>query len=137
MWQEENNKLYRKFQFKNFSEAFAFMTRVALVAEKMDHHPLWTNVYNTLEVWLSTHDAGDIVTDKDRQLAKKNRCADGMKEQNHASSNTSYYWVTNFNPMMDAMSVVRKKSLQKSAGSLNTKMPTKTVPTAPMPVHTA
>ena len=71
MWQEENNKLYRKFQFKNFSEAFAFMTRVALVAEKMDHHPLWTNVYNTLEVWLSTHDAGDIVTDKDRQLAKK------------------------------------------------------------------
>ena len=71
MWNEENNKLYRKFQFKNFSEAFAFMTRVALQAEKMDHHPLWTNVYNTVEVWLSTHDAGDIVTDKDRQLAKK------------------------------------------------------------------
>lgn len=71
MWKEENNKLYRKFQFKNFSEAFAFMTRVALQAEKMDHHPLWTNVYNTVEVWLSTHDAGDIVTDKDRQLAKK------------------------------------------------------------------
>jgi 4a-hydroxytetrahydrobiopterin dehydratase len=71
MWKEENNKLYRKFQFKNFSEAFAFMTRVALQAEKMDHHPLWTNVYNTVEVWLSTHDAGDIVTDKDRILAKK------------------------------------------------------------------
>ncbi|HKH60874.1 MAG TPA: 4a-hydroxytetrahydrobiopterin dehydratase [Flavitalea sp.] len=71
MWKEENNKLYRKFQFKNFSEAFAFMTRVALQAEKMDHHPLWTNVYNTVEVWLSTHDAGDTVTDKDRQLAKK------------------------------------------------------------------
>lgn len=71
MWEEKENKLYRKFQFKNFSEAFAFMTRVALEAEKMDHHPLWTNVYNTVEVWLSTHSAGDIVTDKDRQLAKK------------------------------------------------------------------
>jgi 4a-hydroxytetrahydrobiopterin dehydratase len=71
MWKEENNKLYRKFEFKNFSEAFAFMTRIALQAEKMDHHPLWTNVYNTVEIWLSTHDAGDIVTDKDRQLAKK------------------------------------------------------------------
>lgn len=71
MWEEKNNKLYRKFQFKNFSEAFAFMTRVAIEAEKMDHHPLWTNVYNTVEIWLSTHDAGDIVTEKDRNLAIK------------------------------------------------------------------
>jgi len=70
-WKEADNKLYRKFVFKNFSEAFAFMTRVALEAEKMDHHPLWTNVYNTVEVWLNTHDAGDIVTDKDRKLSKK------------------------------------------------------------------
>jgi 4a-hydroxytetrahydrobiopterin dehydratase len=70
-WKEEKNTLYRKFKFKNFSEAFAFMTRVALAAEKMDHHPLWTNVYDTVEIWLSTHDAGDIVTDKDRKLAKK------------------------------------------------------------------
>jgi 4a-hydroxytetrahydrobiopterin dehydratase len=69
MWTEQNNKLYRKFQFKDFSEAFAFMTRVALIAEKMDHHPLWTNVWNTVELWLSTHDAGDVVTDKDRKLA--------------------------------------------------------------------
>jgi 4a-hydroxytetrahydrobiopterin dehydratase len=69
MWKEENNKLYRKFSFKNFNEAFSFMTRVALIAEKMDHHPLWTNVYNTVEMWLSTHDAGDTVTDKDRKLA--------------------------------------------------------------------
>lgn len=69
MWQETNNKLYRKFQFNNFSEAFAFMTRVAMEAEKMDHHPLWTNVYNTVEIWLSTHSAGDVVTDKDRKLA--------------------------------------------------------------------
>lgn len=70
MWKETDNKLYKKFKFKDFSEAFAFMTRVALIAEKMDHHPLWTNVYNTVEVWLNTHDAGDIVTDKDRKLAK-------------------------------------------------------------------
>jgi 4a-hydroxytetrahydrobiopterin dehydratase len=71
MWEEKNNTLYRKFQFKDFSSAFAFMTRVALAAEKMDHHPLWTNVYNKVEIWLSTHDAGDVVTDKDRALAKK------------------------------------------------------------------
>jgi 4a-hydroxytetrahydrobiopterin dehydratase len=71
MWKEENNKLYKKFTFKNFSEAFAFMTRVALAAEKMDHHPLWTNVYNEVEIWLNTKSAGDIVTEKDRQLAKK------------------------------------------------------------------
>ena len=71
MWEEKNNTLYRKFSFKDFSGAFAFMTRVALAAEKMDHHPLWTNVYNQVEIWLSTHDAGDIVTEKDRKLAKK------------------------------------------------------------------
>ena len=69
MWTEENNKLYRKFEFKNFSEAFAFMTRVALEAEKMEHHPLWKNSYNTVEIWLSTHDAGDIVTEKDKKLS--------------------------------------------------------------------
>jgi 4a-hydroxytetrahydrobiopterin dehydratase len=71
MWQEKDNTLYKQFKFQNFSEAFAFMTRVALEAEKMDHHPKWTNTYNQLEIWLSTHDAGDIVTEKDRKLAKK------------------------------------------------------------------
>ena len=71
MWIEQNNKLYKKFMFKNFSEAFAFMTRVAIEAEKMDHHPLWTNVYNQIEIWLNTHSAGDIVTEKDHQLSKK------------------------------------------------------------------
>jgi len=71
MWEEKNNTLYKKFQFSNFSEAFAFMTRVAMEAEKMDHHPLWTNVWNTVEIWLSTHDAGNVVTDKDRKLAAK------------------------------------------------------------------
>ena len=71
MWKESKNKLYKKFQFKDFSEAFAFMTRVAIEAEKMNHHPEWKNVWNTVELWLSTHDAGDIVTDKDRKLAGK------------------------------------------------------------------
>lgn len=71
MWTEQDNTLYRKFEFKDFSEAFAFMTRVALEAEKMDHHPRWTNVWNKVEIWLNTHDAGDIVTEKDHKLAKK------------------------------------------------------------------
>lgn len=71
MWTEQNNTLYRKFQFANFSEAFAFMTRVAIEAEKMNHHPLWTNVWNQVEIWLSTQDAGNTVTDKDRKLAAK------------------------------------------------------------------
>jgi 4a-hydroxytetrahydrobiopterin dehydratase len=71
MWTETDNKLYRKFEFANFSEAFAFMTRVAMEAEKMNHHPLWTNVWNSVEIWLSTHDAGDVVTEKDKKLADK------------------------------------------------------------------
>ncbi|MBN8666362.1 MAG: 4a-hydroxytetrahydrobiopterin dehydratase [Chitinophagales bacterium] len=71
MWKNENNKLYRRFQFADFSEAFAFMTRVAIEAEKMEHHPEWKNVWNTVEIWLSTHDAGDIVTEKDQELAKR------------------------------------------------------------------
>jgi 4a-hydroxytetrahydrobiopterin dehydratase len=71
MWQHTDNRLYRKFQFADFSEAFAFMTRVALEAEKMNHHPLWTNVWNSVEIWLSTHDAGDVVTEKDQELARR------------------------------------------------------------------
>lgn len=71
MWQEKDNALYRKFSFKDFSEAFAFMTRVALAAEKMDHHPRWSNTYNEVEIWLNTHDAGNIVTEKDKKLAGK------------------------------------------------------------------
>jgi 4a-hydroxytetrahydrobiopterin dehydratase len=59
----------RKFEFADFNEAFAFMTRVALLAEKMDHHPEWSNVYNKVDVALSTHDA-DGVTDKDIAMAK-------------------------------------------------------------------
>lgn len=69
MWKETEKGLYRQFEFKDFSGAFAFMTRVAMIAEKMDHHPLWTNVYNKVELWLSTHDAGDTITVKDKKLA--------------------------------------------------------------------
>lgn len=71
MWTETDNKLYRKFEFSDFSEAFAFMTRVAIEAEKMNHHPLWTNVYNKVEIWLNTHDAGDVVTEKDKKLSER------------------------------------------------------------------
>ncbi|MEY4539563.1 MAG: hypothetical protein RLZZ306_1320 [Bacteroidota bacterium] len=70
MWKEENNKLKRTFEFKDFSEAFAFMTRVGMIAEKQNHHPWWSNVYNKVEMELNTHDAGDIVTEKDWKLAK-------------------------------------------------------------------
>jgi len=69
MWTNDNNVLYKKFEFKNFSSAFAFMTRVAIEAEKMDHHPKWTNVYNKVEIWLTTHDAGNVITEKDTKLA--------------------------------------------------------------------
>lgn len=70
MWKEENNRLTKTFKFSNFVEAFGFMTKVAMLAEKQNHHPFWTNVYNTVTIELNTHDAGDIVTDKDHSLAK-------------------------------------------------------------------
>jgi 4a-hydroxytetrahydrobiopterin dehydratase len=69
MWKEEDNKLKRTFEFDNFVQAFGFMTKVAFMAEKMDHHPNWSNVYNQVVIELSTHDQGNIVTDKDRKLA--------------------------------------------------------------------
>ena len=69
MWKEENNKLRKSFEFKDFSAAFGFMTRVALIAEKMDHHPTWTNTWNRVDIELSTHDAGNTVTDLDRKLS--------------------------------------------------------------------
>ena len=69
MWKEEDNKLKRTFEFNNFVEAFGFMSKVAIIAEKMDHHPNWSNVYHQVTIELSTHDQGNIVTDKDRKLA--------------------------------------------------------------------
>jgi 4a-hydroxytetrahydrobiopterin dehydratase len=67
-WTVEAGKLHREYRFANFSEAFGVMTRVALVAERLDHHPEWFNVWNTLRVDLATHDAGGI-TAKDFELA--------------------------------------------------------------------
>ena len=69
MFTENNNRLEATFQFKDFTEAFAFMTEVAFQAEKQNHHPNWSNVWNTVEIQLNTHDAGNIVTPKDHQLA--------------------------------------------------------------------
>lgn len=69
MWKEKDNSLQATLQFKDFAEAFAFMTEVAFYAEKQNHHPNWSNVWNTVEIKLNTHDAGNIVTDKDHKLA--------------------------------------------------------------------
>ncbi|MBX2965305.1 MAG: 4a-hydroxytetrahydrobiopterin dehydratase [Cyclobacteriaceae bacterium] len=70
MWRTENNRLIKTFTFKDFTEAFGFMTRVAIVAEKMNHHPTWTNTWNTVSFELCTHDAGNTVTEKDLKLAE-------------------------------------------------------------------
>lgn len=69
MWTEEDNKLKKTFKFDDFISAFGFMAKVAIVAEKQNHHPNWSNVYNTVSFELNTHDAGDIVTEKDHLLA--------------------------------------------------------------------
>jgi 4a-hydroxytetrahydrobiopterin dehydratase len=71
MWREEDNKLKRSFQFKDFRTAMSFMTQVADVAEELDHHPWWSNVYNKVEIELTTHDAGNTVTQRDHKLAKR------------------------------------------------------------------
>ena len=71
MWIEKDNVLKAEFQFDDFVEAFAFMTKVAMAAEKLNHHPNWSNVYNKVIIELSTHDAGDMVTEKDHQLAEE------------------------------------------------------------------
>ena len=71
MFKEENNRLNASLKFKDFVAAFAFMTEVAFWAEKMNHHPNWSNVYNTVVIQLTTHDAGNTVTEKDLKLAGK------------------------------------------------------------------
>jgi 4a-hydroxytetrahydrobiopterin dehydratase len=68
-WSEKNNKLEAEFVFEDFSQAWAFMTEVALLAERKNHHPNWSNVWNKVNVSLCTHDEGDMVTEKDRKLA--------------------------------------------------------------------
>jgi 4a-hydroxytetrahydrobiopterin dehydratase len=70
MWQETKDGLYQHFTFADFKQAFNFMTRVAELAEGVQHHPRWTNDYNDVEIWLSTHSKGDKITAKDHELAK-------------------------------------------------------------------
>lgn len=70
-WKEENDQLKRSFRFNNFKEAMAAMIKIAFEAEAMNHHPNWSNVYNQLDISLSTHDAGNKVTMKDIELAKR------------------------------------------------------------------
>jgi len=70
MWKEENDQLCATFEFGDFIEAFSFMTEVAIYAEKQNHHPNWSNVWNKVTIQLSTHDEGNIVTEKDRALAR-------------------------------------------------------------------
>lgn len=70
-WIETNNGLYRKLVFTDFANAFAFMAKVAVEAEKMHHHPKWTNTWNTVEIWLITHDAGNTITAADHLLSEK------------------------------------------------------------------
>lgn len=69
MWQKQDDQLYKRFEFKDFKIAFEFMTRVAQVAEARQHHPRWSNEWNVVEIWLSTHDKG-TVTEKDESLSK-------------------------------------------------------------------
>lgn len=69
-WIHQENTLKKQYTFSNFQEAFAFMTRVAFLAEQQNHHPNWSNVYNQVSIELTTHDAGNTVTQKDRDLAK-------------------------------------------------------------------
>ena len=71
MWTIQDNKLYRKFLFSDFIEAFSFMTKVAFIAEKIGHHPTFSNTYNTVEILLFTHDANNTITEKDYLLSKK------------------------------------------------------------------
>lgn len=70
-WKEEDDKLKKTFTFRDFTEAFGFMTKVALTAEKMNHHPNWHNSWNKVSFELNTHDAGGKVTDRDRRLAEE------------------------------------------------------------------
>lgn len=71
MWQTKENKLYKKFTFKDFKEAVSFVNQVAVIAEEMNHHPKIHNTYKTVELWLSTHSAGNVVTEYDHELARR------------------------------------------------------------------
>lgn len=69
-WTENNNKLTKEFVFEDFGQAWAFMTEVAMLAERKNHHPEWTNVWNRVTISLTSHDEGHVVTEKDRKMAE-------------------------------------------------------------------
>jgi 4a-hydroxytetrahydrobiopterin dehydratase len=71
MWETVDEKLHRNFEFKNFIEAFAFISKVALISERVNHHPEIRNIYNKVEIFLYTHDEENTITEKDRHLAEK------------------------------------------------------------------
>lgn len=95
MWQETKHGLYKQFNFKNFQEAFAFMARVAAVAEEMQHHPRWENEWSVVQIWLITHEAKSTITDKDRALAAaidgllENRTTDRSKNEKTVEKKTT------------------------------------------------
>ena len=68
MWQETKHGLYKQFNFENFKEAWAFMGRVAELAEEYQHHPRWENEWNVVQIWLITHEGGQNITDKDEEM---------------------------------------------------------------------
>src|SRR5882757_1016341 len=70
MWEETSHGLYKQFNFENFKEAWAFMERVAVLAEEYQHHPRWENEWSVVQIWLITHEGGKNITDKDHEFAK-------------------------------------------------------------------
>jgi ribonuclease HI len=81
MWQETKHGLYRQFNFESFSQAFDFMTKVAAIAEDLNHHPRWENEWSVVQIWLITHEGDKRITDKDRDLASAiNQLIDQQQE---------------------------------------------------------
>jgi len=70
-WEETDKGLFRSFEFENFRMAFAFMVEVGFLAEELGHHPNWSNVYNRVDIYLNTHDAGGTITERDREMSKR------------------------------------------------------------------
>jgi pterin-4a-carbinolamine dehydratase/ribonuclease HI len=89
MWQETKHGLYKQFNFENFKQAWAFMTRVAELAEEFQHHPRWENEWNVVQIWLISHDAGQKITDKDRQMAEAIDAAYSQEAPQGAVENTA------------------------------------------------
>lgn len=90
MWQEIDNQLYREFEFKNFRQAFKFMEAVADLAEEQQHHPKWQNEWNKVGIWLSTHEAGNTITNKDRHLAEAiDKEFNRLQQNNFEDENTT------------------------------------------------